>query len=235
MKTLVNIDQTLMAFEKKFGLPLRNAQQQSPAWFQGRLGVITASNASKAVAGAKTDTRFGYLCGLIADVCTGVIEEVSFKQTDWGNQHEDAARSAREFATGEKITPLGFVFKDESFRTGCSPDGISLKPEEIKCPFDSANYVKFLLDSKQKPEWVWQNQMTLWVLEADGMFVTQFDPRMKSKPLHTIEIEANPASQKQLDETIPQLIEDMDGALKEIGIEFGDHWLRIAAAQKESA
>jgi hypothetical protein len=95
--------------------------------------------------------------------------------------------------------------------------------------------VKFLLTGEQKAEWIWQNQFTLWALESDIMYVTQFDPRMKVRPLHTIEIEKIPKYQAQLDETIPQLILDMDAGLKEIGIEFGDHWLRIAAKEKESA
>jgi hypothetical protein len=180
MKTLAEIDKILQAFENRFGLTIRGAVQGSPSWHQGRLGVVTASNASKAVSGAKTDTRLNYLCGLIADVATGVIEEeVNFKQMAWGKEHEDAARSAREFATGIKFT--------------------------------------------------------LWALESDIMYVTQFDPRMKVRPLHTIEIEKIPKYQAQLDETIPQLILDMDAGLKEIGIEFGDHWLRIAAKEKESA
>lgn len=153
VKKLAEYDRVLREFEEKFGLEIRSAKQNSDRWLETKLGVISASNAYRAVAGKDTDTRQTYLYELVADVCTGVIEELSFKQTDWGKQHEDMARSSYEFATAQHMRPLTFVFKDNSFRVGCSPDGVilqTMKPSEIKCPWDSANYVKFLIDGVQK-------------------------------------------------------------------------------------
>lgn len=236
MKNLiVGIDQILRQFEAKFGLQVIGAQQLSETWLQMKLGVISASNASRAVAKKDSETRKTYLCELVAEVCTGVIEELSFKQMEWGKEHEDAARSSYEFATGQKMTPITFVFKDETFRTGCSPDGAiidALKPSEIKCPWDSANYIKFLLDGIQKPEWKWQNQFTLWVMNAGEMDVTQFDPRMKAKPIHSVVVTRDSEMQKKLDDMIPELIFDMDKMLATIGVKFGDQWLRLAKDQK---
>lgn len=236
MKTLLEIDQMLHAFEKKFGLTVRGVQQLSEAWFHLKLGVVSMSNISKAVAGKKTDTRSTYMMYLIAQICCGVIEEQDFKQMEWGRQHEDAARAMREFASGKKITPVSFVFRDDTFRVGCSPDGVTIdEPEEFKCPWNSANYVKFLLEEKQKPEWVWQNQGTLWVMKADVMNTTHYDPRMKVKPIHTVRVEKDPDYQTQLDETIPEFIEDMDKLLAQLGVTFGDQWTRLAKAQEAVA
>lgn len=222
-------------FEKKFGLDVAGVHQGTERWLEMKLGVISASNASRAVSKKGTDTRNTYLCELVAEVCTGVIEELNFKQTQWGHDNEDAARSSYEFSTGQKMMPLAFAFKDNSFRVGCSPDGVILnpfKPSEIKCPWDSTNYVKFLINGVQKPEWIWQNQFALWIFEADEMDVTQFDPRMKSRPIHTLQVKRDPNKQTQLSETIPELILDMDVMLKEVGVEFGEQWTRIA--QKKS-
>lgn len=231
MKSLVSHDKILREFEKKFGLEVRGAKQGSERWLEMKLGVASASNAYRAVAKKGSDTRNTYLYELVAEVCTGVIEELDFKQTKWGKEHEDAARSSYEFSTGQKMTPLVFVFKDKSFRVGCSPDGVILsasKPAEIKCPWDSTNYVKWLISGEQKREWKWQNQMTLWVMGADEMDVTHFDPRMKASPIHTILVKRDPDMQKRLTDSMPELIHDMDKMLKEIGVEFGEQWTRLA-------
>lgn len=230
MKTLAKINELLQEFEQKFGLPVRGMEQRSEAWFQVKLGVISASRFSEAVAKKESATRLTYMAELVAQVCTSVIEEQSFKQTEWGEQHEDAARSSYEFIAGVRVTPLGFAFKDNSFRVGCSPDGaiFPLKPNEIKCPWDTANYIKFLTEGIQKPEWRWQNQGTLYVLDADEIDVTQYDPRMKVKPIHSIIVRRDPEMQKKLEDTIPEFISDMDKMLKEIGVEFGDQWKRLA-------
>lgn len=243
MKTLAEVDKLLREFEGRFGLQVRGATQQSEQWLQMKLGVISASNASRAVAKKGTATRHTYLCELVAEVCTGVVEELNFKQTEWGINHEDSARSSYEFGAGVKFTPLTFVFKNDSFRVGCSTDGLvtlagakaPTKPCEIKCPWDSANYIKFLVGEEVKPEWEWQNDFGMWVLEAGEIDVAQYDPRMKAKPLHIVTVPRNPERQKRLNETIPELIHDMDKMLKQIGMEFGSHWSRLAKEQKESA
>lgn len=240
MKTLANINQTLQQFEKTYGLGAREAQQRSEAWFQMKLGVVSASRFSEAVAKKDSATRMTYMAELIGEVCTGVIEELDFKQTDWGTQHEDAARSAYEFSSGCKMTPLGFVFKDlkdKPFRAGCSPDGaiFPVRPCEIKCPWATENYIKFLLDGIQKPEWKWQNQGTIWVMDAEEMDVTHYDPRMKVSPHHTLLVKRDSEMQLKLDDMIPAFIEDMDKYLAEIGIKFGDHWVRIAANKEKGA
>lgn len=237
MITLAEIDKTLQAFEQKYGLTVRGAQQQSEAWFRMRLGVVTASNAYRAIAKVDSDTRATYVAQLVAQVCTGVIEETSFKQANWGVENEDAARSSYEFATGETVTPLTFVFKDESFRMGGSPDGRVQKAKgfEIKCPWDSTNYVKFVLGEDFKREWTIQNQFNMWVTDAQEWDFVMFDPRMKKKPLHMVTIERDPKMMAVFEELIPKFIMDMDKALAQIGVKYGEQWTRIAAKERETA
>lgn len=243
MKSLRSIDQLLRKFEKQYGMEIRGTQQMTEPWFQLKLGVVSSSNAHRGVAKKGTATRHTYLCELVAEVCTGVIEELSFKQAEWGIQHEDAARSSYEFAAGVKFTPLTFVFKDDKFRVGCSTDGLVTvpgakspsKPCSIKCPWDSANYIKFLTGGEVKSEWEWQNDFEMWVLEAGEIDVAQYDPRMKTKPMHIVTVPRNPERQKKLEDAIPELILDMDNMLKEIGVDFGSQWTRLAARAKVPA
>jgi putative phage-type endonuclease len=229
VKTRDDVYGLLNEFEKQFGFPVVDAQQKSAVWFQLKLGVISASNASKAVAKVGTDTRMTYMSELAAQVCTGVMEEISSKYMDWGNQHEDAARSAYEFETGLTVTNLPFVYKDNKFREGCSPDGIVTKDKgiEIKCPFNSVNFVKFLAEDKIKPEYDWQYQYTMRIMDADEWDFMQYDPRMKTLPYKVVTAKRDAEKQKVFDDAIPQFIEDMDKMLKKLGVTFGDQWKRL--------
>lgn len=228
MKNLAEINDLLGKFEKKFGISVNGAQQQSDAWFTMKLGVISASNASKVVAKKDSETRFTYLAELVAQICTGIHAEISGPALQWGSDNEDQARAFYEFQTGNTITQVPFVFLNDSFREGASPDGLieSRMGVEIKCPFNSGNYVKFLLEDAVKPEWKWQYQFLMRVLDANEWEFTQYDPRFKVKPRHIIRVERDDKMQATLADAVPQFIHDMDQALKQIGIEFGYQWIK---------
>lgn len=229
MKTLAQINSSLQEFEQKFGVPVVEAQQGSAAWFNLKLGVISASNASKVVAKKDSETRATYMAELAAQVCTGDQEELNSKYLDWGNQYEAAARSSYEFSSGETITQIPFVYKDESYREGCSPDGIvnNKKGVEIKCPYNAVHYIKFLTEDKIKSEYQWQCQYTLRVMGADSWDFCQYHPNMKVSPLKVITIGRDEEKQKAFDDLVPAFIEDMDKMLAKIGVKFGDQWLRL--------
>lgn len=229
MKSPDQITELLRQFEKKFGLKVRGHQQQSEVWFQIKLGVISASNAHKVIAKKDSETRHTYMCDLVAEVCTGQWEEINTRHMEWGKQHEDAARSYYEFSTNQTVTQLPFVFKDNLFRAGCSPDGfVSIdRGAEIKCPWDSANYVKFLVADKIKPEWRHQTQFTMWVTDAESWDFCQYDPRMTKQPMKIVTAHRDPEAMKVFDDAVPAFIQDMDAMLKTIGVSFGEQWVRI--------
>lgn len=227
MKTLAEIKQGLEEFGVKYNFPVVEAQQGSAAWLKLKLGVISGSCASQVVAKKGTETRLTYLCDLVAQICTAVVdEEMNFKQMEWGKTHEAGARSAYEFSTGKILTQVPFVFKDSSHREGCSPDALidGERGLEIKCPWDTANYIKFFVTDKVKSEWDWQNQFNLRVLGADEWDLVQYDPRMKKNPIKTLVVKKDPERQKVLDDAVPAFIEDMDKMLEQVGIKFGDQW-----------
>lgn len=229
MKQLSDINKTLAEFEKRYGIPCIGAQQGSGTWQTLKLGVISASNASKVVAKKDSDTRLTYMSELVAQVCTGIFEElVNNKYLEWGRQNEDGARAYYEFSTGLTVQQLPFVYKDESFREGCSPDGIvsDTRGVEIKCPFTSVRYVKFLTEDKIKPDYVWQYQHTLRVMDAEEWDFVQYDPRMKKSPLKVLTVRRDEEKQKIFDEAIPAFISDMDAMLAKVGIKFGEQWVQ---------
>lgn len=237
MKTLNQINKTLSDFENKYGFTILEATQGSEAWFKLKLGVISASNASKVVAKKDSETRNTYMMELVAQICTGFQEELNSKYLDWGNQHEAAARSSYEFETGLTITQVPFVFIDDNHREGCSPDGIvsDKKGLEIKCPFNAVHYVKFLAENKIKPEYQWQYQHTLRVMDAEEWDFVQYHPGMKRNPLKILTVTRDEEMQKTLADAVPQFVSDMDKILERIGVKFGEQWLRAAEAQAVKA
>lgn len=226
MKQLIEINELLTSFKDQYGIDAVNAQQNSGEWQQVKLGVISASNASKVVAKKSTMTRMTYMAELVAQVCTGIFGEINSKYLDWGHDNEAAARSCYEFQSGRTVTQLPFVFKDETFREGCSPDGIVDKDRgvEIKCPFTTVNYIKFLTEGKLLPEYVWQYQYTMRVMDAEKWDFTQYDPRMKRTMIHTVTLERDEEKQKVFEDAVPAFIEDMDAMLDKVGIKFGEQW-----------
>lgn len=230
MKSPDQISELLKNFEKKFGFKIHGHQPGSEVWFQAKLGVISASNAFKVVAKKDSETRHTYMCDLVAEVCTGVYEEINSRHMDWGRQHEDAARSYYEFSTGLSVTTLPFVFKDETYRIGCSPDGTvnEKKGAEIKCPWDTSNYIKFLVADSIKPEWKWQHNFTMWTMDAEEWDFCQYDPRMKKTPMSILTAKRDPEKIKVIEDMVPKFIEDMDLMLAQIGVGFGEQWRRLA-------
>lgn len=231
MKSINDISNLLNKFESDFGIPIANVEQGSEIWQTLKLGVVSASNVSKAIAKKGSETRNGYLAELCAQVCTGVFEEINSKYLDWGNQHEDAARSYYEFSTGNTVKELPFVFKDEKFRVGCSPDGIvnDSKGIEIKCPYNAAHFVRFLIEDKIKSEYIWQYQFSLWVLDATHWDFVQYHPSMKKNPMKVLTVEKDEKKFQIFDELIPEFLNDMDEMLQKAGFKFGEHWERIGA------
>jgi putative phage-type endonuclease len=239
MKTLSELEYQIKTFQDRFGTNLLSAEQGSLAWLQARLGVVTASEVSKAVAKVGSETRNTYMCQLVAEVATGVVEEINSKYLDWGKMHERAARASYEFANDCVIQNVGFIFKDNAFREGASLDGFVKDKDkiiEIKCPYNPTNYIKFLIEDKIKAEYMWQYQFQMRVTGAEVADFVQFDPRMAVSPFKVLTVLRDEEYQKKFDELIPAFLSDMDALLLAIGIEYGAQWKRLAtSAQQASA
>lgn len=235
MKMLDRINKTLDSFADQYGVRARDVIQGSPEWHTLRLGVVTSSNAHKAVAARASDTRLTYMAELVAQVCTGLAEEINAKQLAWGKDHEPEARAFFAFENKLELELVGFAFKDEDFREGCSADCLieSLQSgAEFKCPFNSANFIKFLTADKIKSEWEWQYQHTMRVTGTELWHFGQYDPRMLKTKMRTIEVKRDKEKQKVFEDTIPIFIEDMDKMLERAGVKFGDQWVRLAKPAK---
>ncbi len=226
MKTLKQVKDLLMKFEKTYKLNAMEAFQGEDEWYNLKLGVLSASNADCIVAKKGTAKRETYMASLIAQICTGIMPEINSYHLDWGKTHESAARAYYEFQTGRKLIELPFVFKNAKFRCGVSPDCFAEdgRDVEIKCSSNSENHVKFIMSDKIKPEWQWQINFNMYCRESEAIDFCSYDPRMHKRLLEIKTFERDPEKIKKIEDCVPEFIKDMDKHLAEIGIKFGDHW-----------
>ncbi|KAB8312970.1 exonuclease [Erwinia endophytica] len=215
------------------GIDIIHVEQGSEDWLRLRLGVITASEVSNVIAkprsGTKwTDMKMSYFHTLLAEVCTGVSPEVNAKPLEWGKQHEDAARALFEFTSGVQVTEAPILFRDETLRTACSPDGLCSDGRglELKCPFTSRDFMKFRLGGFDaiKSAYMAQVQYSMWITGKDAWYFANYDPRMKREGIHHIVVERDEKYMSDFEEMVPEFIEKMDEALAVIGFKFGDQW-----------
>ena len=133
---------------QRTGIDVRAVEQGDDAWHKLRLGVITASEVhnvrAKPRSGKKwPDMKMSYFHTLLAEVCTGVAPEVNAKALAWGKQYENDARALFEFTSGVNVTESPIIYRDESMRTACSPDGLCSDGNglELKCPFAGQEHI----------------------------------------------------------------------------------------------
>ena len=218
---------------QRTGIDVRAVEQGDDAWHKLRLGVITASEVHNVIAKPRSgkkwpDMKMSYFHTLLAEVCTGVAPEVNAKALAWGKQYENDARTLFEFTSGVNVTESPIIYRDESMRTACSPDGLCSDGNglELKCPFTSRDFMKFRLGGFEaiKSAYMAQVQYSMWVTRKDAWYFANYDPRMKREGLHYVVVERDEKYMANFDEMVPEFIEKMDVALAEIGFVFGEQW-----------
>ena len=159
----------------------QDTSQRTSQWFQERLGHVTASRVSDAIAGKDTATRRNYLVQLVAERLTGEKQEsYTNAAMQWGTETEPLARVAYQ-AVHDWVEEVGFIKHPTIEWFGASPDGFTGDGLiEIKCP-NTTTHLDWRLDGvvpkKHQPQMLAQLACTgrKWV-----NFVS-FDPRLPEK------------------------------------------------------
>ena len=216
----------LSAFNDTFGFDCVTVEQRSYQWHKMRLGVITASGIDAILAKAGSATRDGYMATLIAEIATGApAEPVSAKTLQWGIDNEPAAIEAYSFMTGNVVEQIPFVYRDETMRCGCSPDGVMDDfTLEIKCPYMSRRHIELIVDGRMDKDYMAQTQFQMWVMGTDKVDFHSHDPRMLKHTDHIVTVERSDVFMKKFDDAIPQFIMEMDAKLERLGFRFGEQF-----------
>lgn len=200
----------------------------TPGWHKDRLGVVTASRISDAIAKKGTATRASYMAELIGQIATGEYEEINSKYLDWGKINEAPAISAYEFSTGNETEKSGLIFGMDR-RIGATPDALvkgKLIGVENKCPFTPKVHVEFLTAQKIKPEYLYQIQFGMFVTGYEEWHFCSFHPRFKAPGtmFKAITIERDPALMERFANDVGEFVSDMDKELSRLSINFGYQW-----------
>ena len=161
-------------------------EQRSEAWFQARLGKVTASAVADVLAKTKTGvsaSRGNYLIKLAIQRVTGQIEESYTNDAmQWGIDNEDQARVAYEVASGNFVDQVGFVDHEIIDWFGCSPDGLVNNDGlvEIKCP-NSATHWEYFKTKEVPKKYFIQMQAQMSCTGRKWCDFVSFDPRMPEK------------------------------------------------------
>lgn len=166
-----------------------NVQQGTPEWHEIRRGVITASGCAELLTngrgGKPSATRATYLAGIAAAILGGKSSEYASAAMRRGSDLEPFARQAYTALTGNAVREIGFVFRDESRRAGCSPDGLVGDDGgiEIKCP-GTAQYMKLLMAGDYAyAEYEQQIQFSLWATGRAWWDFVAFNPDFTDCPI----------------------------------------------------
>ena len=161
-------------------------EQRSEAWFQARIGKVTASAVADVLAKTKTGvsaSRGNYLIKLAIQRVTGQIEESYTNDAmQWGIDNEDQARVAYEIASGKFVDQIGFVDHEIIDWFGCSPDGLVDTDGlvEIKCP-NSATHWEYFKTKEVPKKYFIQMQAQMSCTGRKWCDFVSFDPRMPEK------------------------------------------------------
>ena len=192
-----------------------DVEQGSAAWEQARLGVATASNASKILTptGRLSSARDEYVGRLLAEYALGEpVEEFggSF-HTERGKALEPMALSHYKFQHDADVRKVGFVFRDSDRLAGCSPDGLVGDDGglELKCP-SPGNHLIWWLHGTQTGEipkkHVPQAQFSLWVTGRRWWDWMSFHPDL---PPLLVRLAPDPAWQAALDACMPAVFDEI--------------------------
>lgn len=169
-----------------FAPPPAELEQGGDAWFQARLGKLTASRISDAIARTKTGwgaSRANVMADLIAERLTGVqIEGYTNAAMQRGIEVEPQARAAYAFFRDVTVEPVGFIPHPTITMAGASPDGLVGADGllELKCP-NVATHIETLLTQAIPGKYL--DQMA-WQMACSGrawVDYASFDPRMPAE------------------------------------------------------
>jgi putative phage-type endonuclease len=157
--------------------------QGSDAWFQSRMGKVTASRVADVIAKTKTGystSRENYMAQLVCERLTGTVaESYTNAAMQWGTDNEPLARAAYEAKMDVLVDEVAMITHPRIEQAGASPDGLVGEDGlvEIKCP-NTATHIDTLLTQTVPGKYVTQMQWQMSCTDRQWCDFVSFDPRM---------------------------------------------------------
>lgn len=197
-------------------------EQGTDAWFQQRLGKVTASKIGDIVAKTKSGystSRANYMAQLVVERLTGVkTESFTNAAMEWGTQTEPLARAAYELKNNVMVDEVAMIDHPTIPMSGASPDGLVGEDGmiEIKCP-NTATHLDTLLSGEADKRYTYQMQ---WQMACTGRkwndFVS-FDPRMPDNlQLFIKRVERDDELIKELEAEVVKFLAEVDEKVEKL-------------------
>jgi len=161
-------------------------EQGTEAWFNIRIGKVTASRVADVLAKTKTGystTRDNYMAQLVCERLTGQKGE-SFTNAaiQHGIETEAYARAAYEARYDVLVDEVGFVSHPTIEMSGASPDGLVGDDGliEIKCP-NTATHIETLLSESVPNKYYTQMQFQIACTGRKYCDFVSFDNRLPTE------------------------------------------------------
>ena len=196
-------------------------EQRSDAWFQARLGKVTASKVADVIAKTRTgysSSRDNYMAQLICERLTGQQGE-SFTNSamQWGVDTEPLARSAYE-SQNELVEEVGFIPHPRIEMSGASPDGFVglFGMLEIKCP-NTATHLETLLTQSVPTKYITQMQWQMACAQRQWCDFVSYDPRLpQDLQLFVKRVEFDQEYVSMLEEEVTKFLAELDDKLTKL-------------------
>ena len=161
-----------------------NVEQGSEAWFQNKLGRLTASKYSTLMSGKSTKGYNDLIHDISCEIISGKMEETySNDDMQRGTELEGDARKLYEELFDKDVSQIGLCIPDEDNEfhnwIGISPDGICEEGLlEIKCPKAKTHW-NYIQKGIMVTTYRWQVQGQLYVTGAEWCDFMSYHPDLK--------------------------------------------------------
>jgi putative phage-type endonuclease len=193
-------------------------EQRSPEWIAARLGSVTASRVSDALAGPDTAARRNYLIQLVTERLTGQQQEsYTNAAMQWGTETEPLARAMYQATlTGDSFVEEAPFVKHPTIEWfGASPDGfVSDGLVEIKCP-NSTTHIDYVIEGKVPTKYKKQILAQLACTNRKWCDFVSFDPRVPDHlQLFVVRFEPKQEEIEKLEEGVKKFLDEVNKAME---------------------
>lgn len=196
--------------------------QGSEAWFQVRIGKVTASRVADILAKTKSGystSRDNYMAQLVCERLTGQkAESFTNAAMQHGTETEPLARAAYEALKDVLVDEVGFVPHPTIEMAGASPDGLVGQDGliEIKCP-NTATHIDTLLSESVPTKYFTQMQFQMACTGREWCDFVSFDNRLPEElQLFVKRVPRDDTYIKLMESEIVQFIAELDDKINKL-------------------
>jgi putative phage-type endonuclease len=197
-------------------------EQGTDAWFEARIGKVTASRVADVIAKTKTGystSRDNYMAQLVCERLTKQkAEGFTNAAMQHGTETEPLARLSYEVAQNVLVDEVGFVPHPSIEMAGASPDGLVGDDGllEIKCP-NTATHIETLLSQTVPGKYNTQMQFQMACTGRKWCDFVSFDNRLPAElQLFVKRVPRDDVFIKQIEAEIVQFLAELDDKITKL-------------------